>query len=359
MYELSRAGRMTHWMDEARRQVGRTLDVLGVGPQETPHRIVAELPGARLRAYHDRERADGPVLLIIPAPFKRVYLWDLLPQVSVVRRCLARGLRVYLLEWLIPTKREDGFGLAEYADRLPAAALDAIQAETGSSTPIVLAGHSLGGTLAAIFATLSPERVGGLVLVDAPLAFGEHGGPIARAVAALPHARVISEMAGTPVPGSVMNVLTGAAAPHALHAQRGADLAVSLFDLSALAIHARVARLQLDEFPLPGRLFEETVEQLYREDRFVHGTLQVGERQTGLARLGAPVIAVINPVGGIVPPRSVLAGLEAVPNLACEVLTYEADRGPMMQHLGPLVAPFAHERLWPRILDWIDQYARR
>src|SRR3712207_4189911 len=168
---------MTHWMDVARRQAGRTLDFLGLGPHETPHRVVAELPGARLRAYHDQERANGPVLLIIPAPFKRAYIWDLLPKVSVVRRCLAHGLRVYLLEWLIPTRREDGFGLAEYADRLPAAALDAIQAETGLSTPLVLAGHSLGGTLAAIFATLWPERVGGLVLVDAPLAFGEHGGP--------------------------------------------------------------------------------------------------------------------------------------------------------------------------------------
>jgi polyhydroxyalkanoate synthase len=194
--------------------------------------------------------------------------------------------------------------------------------------------------------------------VDAPLAFGEHGGPIARAVAALPHARVISEMAGTPVPGSVMNVLTGAAAPYSTSAQRNADLAASLFDLRALAIHIRVARLQLDEFPLPRRLFEETVEQLYREDRFVRGTLQVGEHQTGITHLRASVIAVINPVGGIVPPRSVLAGLEAVPHLPCEVLEYEADRGPLMQHLGPLVAPFAHEHLWPRILDWIDQYAR-
>ncbi len=233
------------------------------------------------------ECADGPVLLIIPAPFKRVYLWDLLPEVSVVRRCLARGLRVYLLEWLIPTKREDGFGIAEYADHLPAAALDAIQAETGVAIP-VLAGHSLGGTLAAIFATLSPEQVGGLVLVDAPLAFGERGGPIAHAVAALPHARLISEMAGMPVPGSVMNVLTGAAAPHALQAQRGVDLAVSVFDLRALAIHARVARLQLDEFPLPRQLFEETVEQLYREDRFLHAMLQVGKRQTGSRAFARP-----------------------------------------------------------------------
>jgi polyhydroxyalkanoate synthase len=136
------------------------------------------------------------------------------------------------------------------------------------------------------------------------------------------------------------------------------DLALSLFDRRALAIHTRIARLQLDEFPLPCRLFEETVEQLYREDRLVHGTLQVGERQTGITRLRAPVIAVINPVGGIVPPRSMLAGLEAVPDLPCQALEYQADRGPLMQHLGPLVAPFAHEHLWPRILDWIDQHAR-
>jgi polyhydroxyalkanoate synthase subunit PhaC len=131
-----------------------------------------------------------------------------------------------------------------------------------------------------------------------------------------------------------------------------------LFNRRALAIHARVTRLQLDEFPLPRRLFEETVEHLYREDRFVQGTLQVGEHQTGITRLRAPVIAVINPVGGIVPPRSVLAGLEAVPDLPYQVLEYQADRGPLMQHLGPLVAPFAHEHLWPRILDWVDQHAR-
>jgi poly(3-hydroxyalkanoate) synthetase len=108
-----RVGRMIHWMDEARRRVGRALDAFGLGPQETPHRVVAEMPGARLRAYHDQERADGPVLFIIPAPFKKAYLWDLLPEVSVVRRCLAGGLRVYLLEWLIPTRHEDEFGLAE------------------------------------------------------------------------------------------------------------------------------------------------------------------------------------------------------------------------------------------------------
>ena len=345
---------MAEWMDEARRQIGRTLDGVGLGPQQVLHRSIAEWPGARLRAYHEREQQDGPVLLIIPAPFKRAYIWDLLAPVSVVRRCLEGGLRVYLLEWLIPTAAEDGFGLAQYADRLPAAALDAIEAETGCRAPI-LAGHSLGGTFAAIFAALWPERVGGLILADAPLAFGDDGGPIARAVAAVPHARAIREAAGSPVPGSVINALSVGAAPDAFQFQRIADLGASLSDPKALAVHMRVERWSYDEFPLPGQLFEDTVEQLYREDRFVAGTLQVGERQVGIASLRAPVMAVINPVGRVVPPRSILRGLEAAASTSVQVLEYEGDRGPMIQHVGPLVAPLAHERLWPKIIAWANE----
>jgi polyhydroxyalkanoate synthase subunit PhaC len=345
------------WRDEVRRQIGRALDVCGLGAQETPHRIVTEMPGARLRAYHERDNTQGPVLLIIPAPFKRAYIWDLLPAVSVVRHCLNEGLRVYLLEWLLPTRKEDGLGLAEYAERLPKAAINAIKAETGMAAPI-LAGHSLGGTFAAIFATLHPERVGGLILVDAPLAFGAEGGPLAQAVATIPHARMIRTMAGSPVPGSVINMLSVVAAPDAFQGQRIADFAASLFDPRALAIHLRVERWTYDEFPLPGWLFEETLEQLYREDRFLQSTLQIGQRQTGLARLRSPVMAIINPVGRIVPPRSLLKGLEAAPNLPFHILEYDGDRGPMLQHVGPLIALAAHERLWPEIIRWAHQVGR-
>jgi polyhydroxyalkanoate synthase subunit PhaC len=344
-------------MDEMRRQVGRGLDTLGLGPQEMPHRIAAEFPGARLRAYQNQECGQGPVLLIVPATFKQAYIWDLLPPVSVVRRCRERGLRVYLLEWLIPTQQEDEFGLAEYADSLIKEACGIIQAETGCSAPI-LAGHSLGGTFAAIFASLYPEHVGGLVLVDAPLAFGKDGGPLAQAVATIPHSRLIRRMAGSPVPGSVINALSIAAVPDAFQGQRVTDLAASLLDPRALAVHLRVERWTYDEFPLPGRLFEETLECLYRQDQFLTGTLRIGERQAGVASLCSPVMAVINPVGRIVPPRSMLKGLEAAPNLSFEVVEYTGDHGPLLQHVGPLVAPAAHERHWPKIIQWAHQVGR-
>src|SRR5690606_5247167 len=130
------------WMDDMRRQIGAAWDVIGLGPQEHPWRTAADFRGARLRAYNGQCDASGPIILIIPAPFKRAYIWDLLPCVSVVRHCLRRGASVYLLEWLPPTKAQDGLGLAEYGCQLPSTAIDVIKSETGVSTPI-LAGHSL------------------------------------------------------------------------------------------------------------------------------------------------------------------------------------------------------------------------
>jgi len=343
-------------LDQARREAGRTLDRAGFGPNEAPFRIVTEMAGARLRAYQPTgaPTPNGPVLLIIPAPIKRAYIRDLVPEVSVVRHCLRRGLRVYLLEWLDPGPAEDGLDLADYADHLPLVALEAIAAETGERSA-VLAGHSLGGTFAAVLASLHPDRVRGLVLADAQLAFGpDRGGPLARAVVAAPHARALRSLAGSPVPGSFTSLLSTAAAPDAFVLQRWSDVGASFRDPLAAAIHARVERWMLDELAMPGQLFEDVLERLYREDRLATGTLEVGGQRAALDQLRRPVLAVINSSGRVVPPASILGGLAAAPaDLPRRVLHYVAERGPALQHLGPLVGPTAHARLWPEILDWV------
>jgi polyhydroxyalkanoate synthase len=157
------------------------------------------------------------------------------------------------------------------------------------------------------------------------------------------------------VPGAFTALLSTAAAPEAFVLQRWADLGASLGDSLAIAVHARVERWALDEFAMPGRLFEEVLELLYREDRLVAGTLGLGGRRTGLHRLRSPVVAVVNPPGRVVPPASVLKGLAAMPaEVPRRVLEYGGERGPALQHLGPLVGPVAHARLWPEILDWIS-----
>lgn len=334
-------------LDALRRSAARAADAAGQGPLRAPSRIVAEAGPMRVRAYQPRDASAGPVLVLIPAPIKRSYIWDLRPEVSVVRRCLARRLRVYMLEWLDPRPEDDGLGLADYAERLLSLALDAVAAETGRREAL-LAGHSLGGTFAAIFAALHPERVSALILIDAPLAFGAQGGPFARAVAASPHAAALRRTFGSPLPGCCLGLLAAAIAPDEFVARRWADLAASVGDAKAAARHLAVERWALDELAMPGRLFEEVVEQLYRGDLLRAGALTLGGVRVDLRRLRSPTLAVVSAQSVAVPPASTLAALPP----GAKVLRHAGGRGSAIEHLGAVISPAAHARLWPEILDW-------
>ncbi|HEY0833938.1 MAG TPA: alpha/beta fold hydrolase [Azospirillum sp.] len=337
-----------HMLDRIRRMRGRMLDAAGFGPDESPFQAIAEQPGFRLRSYGGP--ADGPVLLIVPAPIKRPYIWDLAPDASAVRRCLGAGLRVYLMEW---TEAEDGApggGLTDYAGNHLAAALDAVAADSGAGR-VLLAGHSLGGTLAAVFAAAHPDRVAALLLLEAPLAFGAHAGDLAALVAGSPPAAALID-GSTSVPGSLLTNASVRAAPDEFARAVWRDRLASLADPRDARLHARVMRWALDEFAMPARLFEDVVERLYREDRFARGTLRLGSRTVGAAAIACPVLAVVDPRSTVIPAASTLSALGGVPDLW--VLHYEGDRGVALQHVGVLVGRSAHAALWPNMLAWLS-----
>ena len=100
-------------MDAFRRMQGDALDAFGFGPIECPYSVLASDTRWRLRQYSGGDPHSS--LLIVAAPIKQPYIWDLLPGVSVVRHCRSRGLRVYLLEWTPPSCSNRNIGLAEYA----------------------------------------------------------------------------------------------------------------------------------------------------------------------------------------------------------------------------------------------------
>jgi polyhydroxyalkanoate synthase len=344
-----------HHMDRLRQWRGKVLDACGFAPQESPYRVVHAEAGLRLRRYGDGSQ-QGPALLIMPAPIKRGYIWDLAPSVSVVRRCLRQGMRVYMAEW---TQEDAGppishFGLADYADRLPTACIDRIQAETGQEQ-VVLAGHSLGGTLAAIFSCLYPQRVRGLVLLEAPLCFGPDAGNLCRLVASAPDTSFI-ERAFDHVPGSFLNLVSVAAAPDEFQWLRMMDRSMCAWNPKALDIHMRVERWTLDEFSLPGRLFREIVEHLYRSDRLMQGRLRIGdgERRIGPRDLDVPLLCVIDPRSSIIPPESVVPFLQAAACRGKKLLSYRGDIGVALQHVGVLVGANAHAHIWPAIFDWLS-----
>ncbi|TAK87462.1 MAG: alpha/beta fold hydrolase [Betaproteobacteria bacterium] len=326
-------------LDRLRHAQGALLDAVGLGPAQTPYREAFSAPGVSLRRYGSGEES-GPLVLIVPAPIKRPYVWDLAPGISAVRRCLASGARVLLADW---QPAPAGFGLAEYGERLLLACLDAARAERA-----VLLAHSLGGLFAAIFATLHPERVQGLALLAAPLHFGPDT-PVFNAMVAQLEADDLPDS----LPGAFLSAASLHAAPAVFGSARLLDAVLSAGDPERLRTHLLVERWALDEFALPRQLVTELATQIVREDRFARGTLEIGGRSAAPSRLTAPLLCVVDPRCTLVPPGAVLPFVEAAASRDKTVLEYAGDIGVSLQHVGPLVGRNAHALLWPKILEWI------
>lgn len=331
--------------DRLRRRYGEILDTLGFGPVTTPSRIIFSLPGMQLRDYGGP--ADAPAFVIVAAPFKRAYIWDLAPEASVVRQLSHWGFRPFLIEWA-ECHEQASFGLADYADRLPLAAVAAVAQRIGSHR-IILAGHSLGGTLAALFAALHPRRFAALILLEAPTAFA-HAGAFAPLVAAL-SAMDLRKLTAL-VPGSLLDLASVTASPVSFIAMRWLDGFASAGDARATIKHLRVVRWTLDEFPMPAIFVGEVVDQLYREDRFMRGTLSIAGRAANPAAITMPVLNVMRPESLVIPPEMIRPFHEKIPNQNKRLLRYDGESGVALRHLGVLVGPTAHRQLWPQIREW-------
>ena len=327
------------------------MDALGFVTGETPFRIVFSGAGATLRDYGNADSSDGPVLLIIPAPIKDASIWDLAPWASVARHCGDAGIHVYLVEWKPPPEVIDA-GLREYAGRFVAECLDAIT-EINGEIPVFGAGHSLGGTLAAIFAALHPDRFAGLVLLGSPLHFGQDVGAIDSFVAAFPHIGSVAAAAPGSIPGSMMSAGASVADPHDFRWSRLVDRIRSQGDRRALLTHLRVVRWSMQEASMARELFRSVVEELYRDDRFYRGELRMNGGTVGPANITVPLLFVVDPRCRLVPPGAMLPFMGATSSGDTTVFKYGGDTGVALQHVGMLAGKEAHRRIWPKIVDWI------
>ena len=343
---LNRASFAT--VDVLRRALGHALGAFGLDPDECPYRIVGFGPHWRLRDYGGHDRSLS--LLIVATPIKRAYIWDLAPLVSAVRYCMQAGLHVHLLEWMPASQQNNG--LDEYAEAI-SECVAKISCQAAGTTPF-LVGHSLGGTLAAIFTAWAPASIRGLILLGAPLCFEPATSRFRDALVSLiPPA--LSD--GDPFPGSLLSFIATLASPSTFIWSRVIDTASSITDRQTLEINARIERWALDEVPLPGKLVHQIVQWLYRENRLCRGTLKVSEILVGPSSLSVPALAIVTTADEVAPLASVKPFIDAMPATGVRIIQYPGEVGIGLQHLGILVGRQARAHVWPEIISWIKTHS--
>ena len=287
----------------------------------------------------------GRPVLICFALVNRPYSLDLQPETSLVRRLLAAGFHVYMVDW---GDADDGDRLRELNDYLEQGLggcvrhiLDANRIEA-----LDLMGVCQGGVLSLCYSALHPQQVANLVTLTTAVDFQTPDDLLSKWVRGLD--TELLARAGN-VPGELLNALFLSLMPFRLTQQKYVRLLTGRSDQRAVEDFVRMERWIFDSPPQAALALTQFVRWLYQENRLLRGTLALGGRTVDLTRVRQPLLNLYASADHIVPPAASAVMGRCVGSrdyTACAI-----DTG----HIGMYVSRKAREEIPQRIVGWLRE----
>jgi len=287
--------------------------------------------------------ARGRPLLICFALVNRPYILDLQPDTSLVRRLLAAGFHVYMVDW---GDADDGDRLRELNDYLEQGLGGCVRhiLDAHRIGALDLMGVCQGGVLSLCYSALHPEQVANLVTLTTAVDFQTPDDLLSKWVRGLD--TELLARAGN-VPGGLLNALFLSLMPFRLTQQKYVRLLTGRADQRAVDDFVRMERWIFDSPPQAAVALAQFVRWFYQENRLLRGTLELGGRTVDLKNVRAPLLNLYAGADHIVPPAaSAVMGqhVGSTDYTACAV-----DTG----HIGMYVSRKAREEIPQRIISWL------
>ena len=136
-------------------QVDRGTSPSGKNLATTPGAVVYRNPVMELIQYRPMgEDVHRRPLLIAPPQINKFYVFDLVPDKSIVQFAQKGGLQTFAISWKNPTPDESHFGIDTYVEAMEEA-VDAMREITGSEDVNIWGSCSGGITMSAFLANLA------------------------------------------------------------------------------------------------------------------------------------------------------------------------------------------------------------
>jgi len=332
-------------------QVWQTAQKVRVGatPRDVTYRE------GRMKVLHYRSdvpRAHRPALLMVFALVNRPYILDLLPHKSVVQRFLQAGFDVFLIDWGVPGDTDRHNTLEYYIEGLLHNAVGHVCEYTGHPQ-VSLLGYCMGGTMAAMYTSLHPERVRNFILMAAPIDWSDRTSLLA----------VWADEKWFDV-DKVVDVF-GNAPPQWLQGSFALLKPVSNLIEKYLGFYEKMTDQKFveefvametwvnDNIPVAGETFRQFVKDCFQQNKLIAGKMRIGRKTIDLRNITCPILNLMASGDHLVPCGQSASFNDAVGSRDRRSITFPAG------HIGLSVGSRAHRELWPQVCQWLAERSDR
>jgi polyhydroxyalkanoate synthase subunit PhaC len=283
-------------------------------------------------------------LLIIYAFINRHYILDLLPQVSIVRSLLAKGLDIFATDWGTPSAYDQDLTIHHYVNNYLDKSIDKIREHTGSEK-VSLFGYCWGGDLALMYAALHPEKVKNLITLATPGDFSLDNGLLSLWTKRVNVDSLINSFGN--VPSIMLNAAFALRSPidyihkypHFFEKPR---------DIESIMEFIATEMWLYDSPPVAGEIYRQFVNDCYQANLLIKNRMKIANGHTvNLENIAAPFLNILAKKDDLVAPNSSRALNDVVGSIDKSLMEFNSG------HVGACISLQAHKELWPKVGDWI------
>ncbi|MGI6766235.1 MAG: class III poly(R)-hydroxyalkanoic acid synthase subunit PhaC [Lentihominibacter sp.] len=316
----------------------------------TPKEIVFTMDKMKLYHYKPHAKKVNPVpVLIVYALMNRQYIMDLQQSKSFVKKLSELGLDVYMVDWGYPTAEDMYITMEDYVEDYFGSAVDYIRRTTGCDK-INLMGKCMGGTFAAMYTSLHPEKVLNLVTIAAPFEFDIEDGVLFKWSKHMDTDKMVN--AYNMIPGDMLNFFFIMLNPYHLSTGKYIGLMDVLDNAKIMKDFVHMEKWIFDCPDQAGEYYKTWMKDLWSENKLKKGEFYLGDKHIDLKKITHPVLNVYGDKDNLIPMSSSIPFLDMISSKDKEEACFPVG------HAGIVASSRSQKFIAPKIAEWVWAHSK-
>lgn len=269
----------------------------------TPREVIYSESSIKLYRFTPvKKNLKKTPVLMVPSLILKYYILDLMKGHSLIEHLVNNGYDTYLLDWGTPGDEHGHLTFDDYIDKFLKRAVNRVSRRTGSPK-IHLFGQCIGGTLAAIFASLYPEKIEKLICLTTPVDFEDSGLLSSWTDRERFDVDKIADSFGNVIPADFIHAWF-----QYLDLKKTVDSYKNLYnnvlDENFMFYYQALDNWLKNKVPFPAGVFRKFIKDLYQENKLSRGEFEINGVKADLSNITCPVLNITAQFEHVFPEQS-------------------------------------------------------